>query len=391
VAIGEKILDLRAAAGRGLLRKPAAEAVLGDNLDALFALGRGAMKELRHDVFAILDSEKGTADDSLLHNMSDCAMHLPTSIRSFTDFFVGIHHAIRCGQIISGPDYQLPLNYHYMPTAYNGRASTVLVSGTELRRPVGLRKRLDQDTLPTFGPSLWLDFELEMGFFVGPGNKTGEPIAIDEAADHVVGFCLLNDWSARDIQMFEMAPLGAFNGKSSGTTISPWVITADAMEPFRLPSMERMPGAPSVPSYLVDPLDQREGGIDVALSATISTEKMRAAGESPAPLLKTGARYMYWTVAQMLTQHTITGCRLTPGDLIGTGTISGPTRADLASFFELSTVAKEPITLPNGEQRGFIDDGDEIAFFGRCERKGFASIGFGTCMGRVTPALKSVG
>lgn len=391
VAIGDKILDLRTAAERGLLRKPAAEAVLGENLDALFALGRRAVTELRHDVFAILDSETGTPDDSLLHEMSDCAMHLPTSIRGFTDFFVGIHHAIRCGEIINGPDYQLPLNYHYIPTAYNARASTVLVSGTELRRPLGMRKRLDQDPLPTFGPSVWFDFELEMGFFVGPGNRTGEPISIGDAADHVIGFCLLNDWSARDIQMFEMAPLGAFNGKSSGTTISPWVITADAMEPFRLPAMERLPGTASVPSYLIDSADQREGGIDVALSATIWTEKMRAAGERPAPLLKTGSRYMYWTPAQMLAQHSITGCRLAPGDLIGTGTISGPTRADLASFFELSTVGKEPITLPNGETREFIDDGDEIALFGRCERGGFVSIGFGTCMGRVTPALECIG
>lgn len=387
VAIGDQILDLRLAAARGLIRQPVAGASAGSNLDALFAMGRDALRALRHDVFAILLADSETKDTSLLRPAAACTMHLPTSIRDFTDFFVGIHHAVRCGEIINGEDYRLPVNYHSMPLAYNGRASTVLVSGEEVRRPIGMRKRLAEDPEPSFGPCQWMDFELEMGFYVGPGNPRGVPIAISDAADHVMGFCLLNDWSARDIQMFEMTPLGAFNGKSSGTSVSPWVITADAMEPFRLPAMERFEGASPLPAYLNDPQDQREGGIDVALSATISTAKMRAAGEAPAPLLKSHARYMYWTFAQMVTQHTITGCSLTPGDLIGTGTISGPTRADLASLFELSFVGREPIVLPNGETRAFLEDGDEIAFFGRCEREGFAPIGFGTCMGRITPAL----
>ncbi len=387
VAIGDQILDLREAARRGLLSSPAADTLYGNTLDQLFALGRPAMRTLRHEVFALLDAEGGKRDDVVLHPMAACSMHLPTSVKNYTDFFVGVHHAIRCGQIINGDDYELAQNYGYMPIAYNGRPSTVCVSGTDIRRPVGLRKRLSQDALPSFGPCQWMDFELEMGFFVGPENAMGEPVSIGEAGDHIVGFCLLNDWSARDIQMFEMTPLGAFNGKSSGTSISSWVITADAMEPFRLPAMERLPGSPDIPRYLLDAADQAAGGIDVALTATILTEKMRSAGEGPVPLLRTHSRYCYWTFAQMLTQHTITGCSLLPGDLVGTGTISGPTREDLASFFELSFIGKEPFQLPNGEARGFIEDGDEISFHGRCEREGFAAIGFGACSGRVTPAL----
>lgn len=390
VAIGDRILDLRETAGRGLVRPPVAQAVTGETLDALFALGRPALRGLRHDVFAILDVQGGHRDDTLLHAASECTLHLPTSIRSFTDFYTGIHHAVRCGEIMNGADYALPPNYHYMPLGYNGRASTVIVSGEDLRRPVGLRKRLSQDAAPSFGPARWLDFELEMGFFIGSGNRAGEPITIASAGEQIIGFCLLNDWSARDIQMFEMAPLGAFNSKSSGTTISPWVVTADAMEPFRLPIMERFGDTPTIPSYLFNAGDQRHGGIDVALEATISTEKMRASGGGSVPLLKTHARYLYWTVAQMVAQHSITGCRLAPGDLIGTGTISGPTRADLASFFELTFAGQEPITLANGETRAFIEDGDEITFTGRCERPGFTSIGFGSCAGRIKPALTDI-
>ena len=387
VAIGDRILDLRDAADRGLLSPPAAEAVTHDTLDALFALGRPVMRTLRHDVFAILDAQRGQADETLLHEMAQCAMHLPTTIRNFTDFFVGIHHAQRCGEIMNGDNYELPLNYHYMPVGYNGRPSTVCVSGTDIHRPFGLRQRLSQDPLPTFGPCRWMDFELEMGFFIGSGNAMGQRLSVAEAANQIVGFCMLNDWSARDIQMFEMAPLGAFNGKSSGTSISPWVVTADAIEPFRIPAMVRFSGAPPVPDYLADNSDRAAGGLGVALTASIQTERMRASGDAHIPLLKTNARYLYWTFAQMVAQHTITGCALRPGDLIGTGTISGPTRADLASFFELTSIGRTPFHLPNGEQRNFIEDGDEIVFSGRCEKDGFVPIGFGSCAGRIVPAL----
>ncbi|CCA92166.1 fumarylacetoacetase [Novosphingobium sp. PP1Y] len=387
VAIGDRIFDLREAASRGILQSQAADAVKHETLDVLFALGRPVMRTLRHDVFAILESDSSKPDETLLHDMARCEMHLPTKVRNFTDFFVGIHHAQRCGEIINGDNYQLPLNYHYMPVGYNGRSSTVCVSGNDIYRPVGMRQRLSQDPQPTFGACQWMDFELEMGFFIGPGNAMGQRLSVADANAQIVGFCLLNDWSARDIQMFEMVPLGAFNGKSSGTSISPWVVTADAMEPFRIPAMARFPEAPPVPDYLASPADRAEGGLGVALAATIRTEKMRRAGEAPTPLLKTDARYLYWTCAQMVAQHTITGCALVPGDLIGTGTISGPTRADLASLFELTFIGREPFMLPNGESRGFIEDGDEIAFSGRCEREGYASIGFGTCAGQIVPAI----
>lgn len=390
VAIGDRILDLRLASERGLISAPVADLVRGDTFNALFELGRPALRTLRHDVFTILEEGSDKKDASLLYPMAECAMHLPTTIGGFADFFVGIHHAVRCGEIINGSDYQLPLNYHYMPLAYNGRASTIYPSGQDIRRPIGLRKRLYLDDLPSFGPCQWMDFELEVGFYVGPPNEAGEPVPISRAEDRIIGFCLVNDWSARDIQMFEQVPLGAFTGKSTGTTVSPWVITADAMEPFRSGAMPRYSEAPAIPEYLDDANNQKCGGIDVALTATIWTEKMREAGENSTQLLRSHTRYMYWTCAQMLAQHSITGCILQSGDLIASGTISGPTRADLASFFELSFVGKEPITLPNGESRGFIEDGDEIAFFGRCERDDFVPIGFGTCMGRLTPALSTI-
>ena len=385
VAIGDRILDLRQAANRGLIRTPAVEAASEANLDALFALGRTRMRKLRHDVFALLGEETGVPDESLLYRVEDCRLHLPTSIRSFTDFFVGVHHAVRCAEITGQTDNPLPPNFHHMPLGYNGRASTVCVSGEEVRRPLGFRKRIGEAEV-SYGASRWLDFELEIGFFIGAGNRIGDPVAIADAGDQVVGFCLLNDWSARDIQLFEMAPLGAFNSKSFSTGISPWVVTADALEPFRTSAMERFAGSPPLADYLHDPSDQRLGGIDVALFATISTEHSRARGEPPAHLLRTNARYMYWTAAQMAVQQSVGGCSLVPGDLIGTGTLSGPSQAEYASLFELSAGGQAPIAISGDECRAFLEDGDEISFSGRCERVGFAPIGFGSCTGRITAA-----
>lgn len=385
VAIGDQILNLRTAAEQGLISDSLAAAVSSQNLDALFASGRPALRQLRREVFALLHEDAGERHDDLLAPTSECTLHLPTSIRSFTDFYVGIHHTIRCAEVLGQGANPLPPNYHLMPLGYNGRASTVRVSGESVRRPWGLRKAIGQIE-PSFGPCEWLDFELEMGFYIGSGNAIGEPVGIADAADQVVGFCLLNDWSARDIQLFEMAPLGAFNSKSLSTSISPWVITADALEPFRIAAMERQPGAGPIPAYLDDSTDRATGGIDVILTATLLTELMRAAGEPPAHLLETSSRYLYWTCAQMVAQQSVTGCRLTPGDLIGTGTISGPDQGSYASLFELSAGAKEPIILPNGERRTFLEDGDELSFAGRCHRSGFASIGFGTCSAKILPA-----
>ena len=385
VAIGDHVVDLACAAERGLIRAPAAEVVKAENLDALLALGRGPMRGLRHDVFALLDATGGKERHDLLHPMAECQMHLPTSIRSFSDFFVGIYHAIKGGELTGNPDNPLPANYHYLPIGYNGRASTVRPSGDAVRRPLGLRRRLGEAEV-AFGPSGWLDFELELGFFIGPGNAIGNPIAISDAADQVAGVCLLNDWSARDIQLFEMVPLGPLNSKSVTTSISPWIVTADALEPFRTPAMERLAGAPPLPAYLDDAADQRSGGIDIDLFAAISTEKMRAAGEGPARIVTTNARYLYWTLAQIIAHQSVNGCFLTPGDLIGSGTVSGPDQASLASLFELSAAGEISIDLPNGERRSFLEDGDEIVLTGRSEREGFASIGFGNCAGQIAPA-----
>ena len=385
IAIGDQILDLRTTAADGLLSPALSDAVAGAVLDPLLALGRGSLRALRHEVFTLLNSATGTPSRNLLHPMAACRLALPTTVRSFTDFYTGIYHAKRCSEIVGQAGNPLPPNFHHMPLGYNGRASTVRVSGEEVRRPLGLRKRLGE-TEPSFGASTWLDFELEIGFFIGSGNTIGRPLPISEAGDQVVGFCLLNDWSARDIQLFEMAPLGAFTSKSLSTTISPWMVTADAMEPFRSPAMDRFPDASPLPTYLNDPADQSRGGLQVALTATLVTEEMRSSGLSPVRLLQTEARHLYWTAAQMVTQQSITGCSLSPGDLIGTGTISGPNPATSACLFELSAAGREPISLPYGESRTFLEDGDEVSFFGRCERPGFASIGFGSCTGRVVSA-----
>lgn len=386
VAIGDRIFDLKLAAQRGLIDGPVADAISEANLDRLFALGRPALRMLRHAVFALLRDDSGRREDSLTPPMKDCALHLPTSIRSFTDFYVGVHHAIRCAEVLGQGENPLPPNYHAMPLGYNGRASTVRVSGENVRRPIGMCKPIGQPQ-PSFGACEWLDFELEMGFYIGPGNAIGEPVSIDDAEDQVVGYCLLNDWSARDIQLFEMAPLGAFNSKSLSTSISPWVVTADALEPFRIAPMERLPGAGPIPAYLDGAADRGHGGVDIALMATLSTAAMRAAGLPAAHLLETGSRYLYWTCAQMVAQQSVTGCCLTPGDLIGTGTISGPEQGSYASLFELSAGGREPIHLPNGERRTFLEDGDEVTFTGRCSRDGYRPIGFGTCAAQILPAL----
>lgn len=350
VAIGDRIFDLHIAADRGLICPLAAEAVKAENLDALLALGRPALRALRHDVFAFLDVDRGTADEGLLHPMVDCALHLPTSIRNFTDYFAGIHHAVRCGEITGRADDPLPANYHHLPIGYNGGASTARASGVEVRRPLGLRKRLGEAE-PSFGASRWLDFELELGLFIGPGNPIGEPIALAEASAHIMGFCLLNDWAARDIQLFDMVPVGPLNSKSFITSISPRMVTGDAMEPFRALAMRRLPHTPPLATYLDDAADQQDGVINVALSAAISTARMRASASPPASLLETHARYLYWTCAQMIAHQSVNGCSLTPGDRIGTGTISGPTQDGYASLScPLAAKRRSPCQMASAER-----------------------------------------
>jgi fumarylacetoacetase len=392
IAIGDSIFDVGAARELGLLTGPAAQAAeLGGNgtLNALFAAGQTPLRALRRRVFALLDqqSEDGqqaqAQRERLLHPMADCQMHLPTAVGNYTDFFAGIYHARAAGALMS-PDNPLPANYKWVPIAYHGRASSVRASGTPIRRPRGQRVA-SAGSPPVFGPSQRLDFELEMGFYVGAGNALGEPIPLAQAAEHIVGFTLLNDWSARDVQIWEMVPLGPFLGKNFGTSVSPWVVTAQALAPFRTAAMERPASDPQPLDYLRDGTDQSHGGLDVALSVLLSTGKMRAQHEGPVEILSSNARHLYWTPAQMLAHHTCGGCDMMPGDLLGTGTISGPARDQLSSLLELTFGGAEPIALPNGERRAFLEDGDEVTFKGRCNREGFVPIGFGSCTGRILP------
>ncbi|MDB5769456.1 MAG: fumarylacetoacetase [Collimonas fungivorans] len=392
IAIGDCILDVAAAADIGLLTGLAAEAAdaaRDGTLNRLFALGRAPLRELRKQVAMLLDRDGPARDrieslrSQILPEMSACRMHLPTAVGNYTDFYAGIHHAIAAGSLLT-PENPLPANYKWVPIAYHGRASSVRASGNAVRRPMGQRPPLAAGGSPSYGPCERLDFELEMGFYVGPGNAQGEPISITDASKHIVGFSLLNDWSARDIQRWEMFPLGPFLAKNFATTVSPWVVTADALEPFRVPAMARPDSDPQPLNYLLDETDQRQGGIDVSLSVQICTGEMLAQGSAPVEILESNAMHLYWTSAQMLTHHASGGCNLVPGDLIGTGTISGPKPSQLSSMLELTFGGTKPVALPNGEQRAFLQDGDEITFSGKCHREGFVSIGFGTCSGRIT-------
>lgn len=387
IAIGASILDLRAAAAASLLPASLAGLVKHRDLDPLLAAGVGRIGRLRAAAGDLLDARcdpavRATIARKALVPMDAVRMHLPSSLRSFTDFFAGIHHAEEGGRIFAN-DPPLVRAYSSMPLGYNGRASSVRVSGEDIRRPLGQRLADDR---PAFGPSIWLDFELELGMFVAATNPLGTPVPIGDAAQRIAGFCLLNDWSARDIQFWEAAPLGPFNGKGFSTTISPWIVTQQALAPFRVPVMDRIEGSPPLLPYLFDADDQARGGLAIRLEAHLSTAAMREAGAPPARIVGTDARHLYWTFAQMIAQHSAGGTNLCPGDLLGSGTISGPTREMFGSLFELCSMARLPLTLPNGETRTFLEDGDEISFSGRCEREGFVAIGFGPCTGRIAPA-----
>jgi fumarylacetoacetase len=331
------------------------------------------------------DARRHAAD--LLTQMDACTLHLPTRVANYTDFYAGIYHARAAGALLT-PESPLPQNYKWVPIAYHGRASSVQVGRGSVRRPIGQGPPSAADEPPSFGPCERLDFELEMGFYLASGNRLGKPIAIAEASEEIAGFTLLNDWSARDVQRWEMFPLGPFLSKSFATSVAPWVITADALAPFRVGAMPRPDGDPRPLPYLYDVADQASGGLDVHLQVHLSTEKMLSVGEPAVEILTSNARYLYWTPAQMVAHHTVNGCNLQPGDLIGTGTISGPSPEELSSMLEFTTGGTKPVALPNGEKRGFLEDGDEITFRGRCRREGFATIGFGSCMGRIKAAAR---
>jgi len=383
IAIGDMILDLRAVHEAALLDDEAQAAVhvcIGPSLNAFLAMGAAPRRALRDAVSALLQ-EGSDERPYLLHLASDCTMYLPAHVGDYTDFYAGIHHAMNTGAMLR-PDQPLPANYNYVPIAYHGRASSLTV-GHEVRRPSGQRKPASE-TVPSFGPSRNLDYEIELGIWIGPGNALGTSIPIGTAAEHIAGFCLLNDWSARDIQGWEYQPLGPFLGKSFCTSISPWIVTPEAVAPFRAPIPARDP-APL--PYLTDPADQAAGALDIQIEVLLLTPIMRQSHAAPHVLSTGTARDLFWTPAQMVAHHSSNGCNLNPGDLFGTGTISGPTPASAGSLLELSRGGRAPLTLPNGETRRFLEDGDEVIFRARATRDGAAPIGFGACRGRVLPAL----
>jgi fumarylacetoacetase len=394
IAIGDEILDLAAALELGLLdglAAQAARAASGPTLNPLLALGREPRVALRQQVGALLDAggkERARVEGlraRLVHGMADCRLELPAAIGDYTDFFAGINHATNAGKLFR-PDNPLMPNYKYVPIGYHGRASSISVSGTPVRRPNGQRKPANE-TVPSFGPSRNLDYELELGVWIAPGNALGAPIPIAEAAQHVAGFCLLNDWSARDIQGWEYQPLGPFLGKSFTTTISPWVITPEALAPFRGAQASRPAGDPAPLPYLLDASDQAGGALDIGLEVFLLTAGLTAKGLAPHRMSTGNARDLYWTVAQLVAHHSCNGCNLRPGDLFGTGTISGPDQGGLGSLLEISAGGRTPITLASGETRRFLEDGDTIVMQARCRRDGFATIGFGECRGTIAPAV----
>ena len=389
VAIGDAILDLEAVLAAGLFEgqaKAAVEATRGGALNAFFALGRNARVALRERLLALL-GEHGEHQAQLkaaLYPASDCQLHLPAKVGDYTDFYVGIQHATNVGKLFR-PDNPLLPNYKYVPIGYHGRASTLRPSGTDVRRPKGQTLPAGH-TEPSFGPCARLDYELELGIWIAQGNDIGQAIPIAEADQHLAGLCLLNDWSARDIQAWEYQPLGPFLSKSFITTLSPWVVTAEALEPFRCAQPARPEGDPQPLPYLLDPRDQAEGAFDIELEVLLLTERMREQGLPAHRLALSNTLNMYWTVAQLVAHHSVNGCQLQPGDLFGSGTLSGPTADSYGSLLEITEGGKQPVELASGEVRKFLEDGDEIILRARCQRDGVASIGFGECRGKVIAA-----
>ena len=391
VAIGDVILDVAAARDERLLAGgdavAAAERCREPALNGLMALGPRHWSALRLALSRLLRADGEAADavrrdpsfgERLLVPMRDAELLLPAQVGDYSDFYASVHHATNVGGMFR-PDNPLLPNYKWVPIGYHGRASSLVASGTPVRRPHGQTKRPDADA-PVYGPSRSLDYELEVGVFVGPGNRQGEPIPIADAERHVFGLCLVNDWSARDLQTWEYQPLGPFLAKSFATTLSPWVVTLDALAPFRAPAFARPAGDPEPLPHL---RQSGEPGVDLALEVLLRTARMRDAGLPPAPLSRAAFRDMYWTIGQLVAHHASNGCNLRPGDLLASGTVSGPTRDARGCLLELTWRGAEPLTLPSGETRTFLEDGDEVILRGWAERDGARRIGFGTAEGMV--------
>ncbi|HEX6071613.1 MAG TPA: fumarylacetoacetase [Sphingomicrobium sp.] len=384
VAIGDYVLDLAAIAD--LLDEDWREDLSQPVLNGWLARGPGAQRDLRLRLSELLSDERYRDDvEPQLIGQTEARMHVPCLIGDYTDFYVGIHHATNVGKQFR-PDNPLLPNYKYVPIGYHGRASSVRTSGEPVIRPNGQRKAPDAEA-PEYGPSRRLDYELELGIWVGQGNDLGSPIPIGQADEHIAGYSLLNDWSARDLQAWEYQPLGPFLAKNFLTSVSPWIVSPEALAPFRGAMPQRPAGDPEPLPYLDDPADRTSGALAIQLEATLSTERMRQAGLAPHVLSRGSAdAAMYWSAAQIVAHHSSNGCNLQPGDLIGTGTLSTDSSSGLGSLLEISQGGKRPIELPTGEARSFLEDGDEITLRAWCEAEGAARIGFGECVGRVVPA-----
>ena len=384
VAIGDYILDLPSIADlldegwRGDLSQPV--------LNAWLARGPSAQRELRLRLAELLSDTRYRDDiEPQLIGQSEVRMHVPCLIGDYTDFYVGIHHATNVGKQFR-PDNPLLPNYKYVPIGYHGRASSVRASGEEVVRPSGQRKPPDADA-PDYGPSRRLDYELELGIWIGRGNDLGQPIPIGEASEHIAGYCLLNDWSARDLQAWEYQPLGPFLAKNFLTSVSPWIVTPEALRPFRKALPRRPEDDPQPLPYLDDAQDRENGALCIRLEVTLLTERMRAEGRPPHILSRGVAdAAMYWSAAQIVAHHSSNGCNLQPGDLIGTGTLSTDSDEGLGSLLEISRGGSQPMQLPTGESRSFLEDGDEVTLRAWCEGEGAVRVGLGECVGRVVPA-----
>jgi fumarylacetoacetase len=389
VAIGDRIVDMRALHSEGWLAGDAEVAgrhCAGTDLNSLLALGPKYWLALRTELSEMLRDGSAAARtpalaDRILVNATDVTMRLPAAIGDYTDFYASIYHATNVGAMFR-PDNPLLPNYKWVPIGYHGRASSIVPSGTAVRRPAGQTKAADA-AAPEFGPTKALDYEAEIGFLIGPGSVLGDPVPIGDAESHLFGVCLVNDWSARDIQTWEYQPLGPFLSKSFSTTISPWVVTFDALVPFRVAQSARPEGDPQPLPYLTA---AEAAGIDLWIDVSLRSARMRDRGDPPVRLSRSNARDLYWTPAQLLTHHTSNGCNLRPGDLLASGTISGPTRDALGCLLELTRRGTTPLSLPTGESRGFLEDGDDVVMRASCERDGAVRIGFGECAGRVANA-----
>ncbi|CAN6445041.1 unnamed protein product [Victoria cruziana] len=386
VAIGNFVLDLSEIAAADLFSGPVISGnslcFFQSSLNMFLAMGRPAWKEARMTIQKLLSADEPTLrDDHVLRKksllpMDQVKMLMPVRVGDYTDFYCSMHHARNCGTMFRGPEHAIPPNWFHLPIAYHGRASSVVISGTDIIRPRGQTLPVG-DSHPYFGPTRKMDFELEMASIVGPGNALGTTVNVNEAYDHIFGFVLMNDWSARDIQAWEYQPLGPFLGKSFGTTVSPWVVTLEALEPFACDCPMQNP--PPLP-YLTE---SRSKNYDIKLEVRI-----KPAGENLASVVtRSNFCNLYWTVTQQLAHHTVNGCNLNPGDLLGTGTISGPDPESLGCLLELTWNGQKPLILQDGSSRSFLQDGDEVTLTGYCQGEGYR-VGFGECSGRILPAFK---